>query len=98
MVFSAYHEIRLDYLIDVCDWIEQYMGTHGIDFKHGKGQRKHEIQRFYDELKEYELKMYKCTLHLDILEKRNSFSKTDPDATFMHMKYDYYNNAGVFKP
>ncbi|MCR0161414.1 transposase, partial [[Clostridium] innocuum] len=22
----------------------------------------------------------------------------DPDATFMHMKYDYYNNTGVFKP
>ena len=98
MLFSVYHEIRLDYLIDVCDWIEQYMKDHGIDFKHGKGQRKHEIQRFYDELKEYALKMYKYTLHLDILEERNSFSKTDPDATFMHMKYDYYNNTGVFKP
>lgn len=61
------------------------MDTHGIDFKHGKGQRKNKIQRFYDELKEYALKMYKYTLHLDIQEERNSFSKTDPDATFMHM-------------
>ena len=26
------------------------------------------------------------------------FSKTDPDATFMHMKYDYYNHTNVFKP
>lgn len=32
-VFSAYRKIRLDYLIDICDWIEQYVGTHGIDFK-----------------------------------------------------------------
>lgn len=31
-------------------------------------------------------------------EDRNSYSKTDNDATFMHMKYDYYNNTGVFKP
>ncbi|WP_270640775.1 transposase, partial [Longibaculum muris] len=23
---------------------------------------------------------------------------TDPDATFMHMKYDYYNHTNVFKP
>ena len=98
MIFSVYHGIRLDYLLDVCDWIERYMNGHGIEFKHGKGQRKHKIQRYYDELKEYGLKMYKYTLHIDILAERNSFSKTNPDATFMHMKYDYYNNTGVFKP
>ena len=98
MIFSVYHGIRLDYLLDVCDWIERYMNGHGIEFKHGKGQRKHKIQRYYDELKEYALKMYKYTLHIDILAERNSFSKADSDATFMHMKYDYYNNTGVFKP
>ena len=98
MIFSIYHEIRLDYLMDVCDWIERYMNGHGIEFKHGKGQRKHKIQRYYDELKEYALKMYKYTLHIDILAERNSFSKADSDATFMHMKYDYYNNTVVFKP
>lgn len=26
-------------------------------------------------------------------EKRNSYSKTDPDATFMHMKDDHMNNS-----
>ena len=97
-VFSLYHEIRLDYLSDICDWIERYMEKNGIDFKHGKGNTRHKIQKFYDELKDYAMKMFKYTLHLDILEDRNSFSKTDPDATFMHMKYDYYNNTGVFKP
>lgn len=30
--------------------------------------------------------------------RRNSFSKTDPDATMMHMKYDYHNHTNVFKP
>ena len=29
--------------------------------------------------------------------EHNSFSKTDPDATMKHMKYDYYNHTHVFK-
>ena len=44
------------------------------------------------------LKMFKYTIYSDITGDRNSFSKTDPDATFMHMKYDYYNHTNVFKP
>ena len=35
--------------------------------------------------------------HLEILGDRNSYSKTDPDATFMHMKEDAMNN-GQTKP
>ena len=41
-------------------------------------------------MKEYEDK-------LDILGDRNSYSKTDPDATFMRMKEDAMNN-GQTKP
>lgn len=33
-----------------------------------------------------------------MLQGKNSCSKTDPNATFMHMKYDYYNHTNVFKP
>ncbi len=35
--------------------------------------------------------------HLDMLGERNSYSKTDPDATFMRMKEDAMNN-GQTKP
>ena len=35
--------------------------------------------------------------HLDTLGERNSYSKTDPDATFMRMKEDAMNN-GQTKP
>lgn len=35
--------------------------------------------------------------HLETLEKRNSYSKTDPDATFMRMKEDHMMN-GQLKP
>ena len=43
-----------------------------------------------DKLKEYELKLHKCG-------ERNSYSKTDNDATFMHMKDDHMMN-GQLKP
>ncbi len=42
--------------------------------------------------------LFSYALAKDILGERNSFSKTDPDATMMHMKYDYYNHTNVFKP
>ena len=50
------------------------------------------------ELKKSAVKMWQYAIQEDILGERNSFSKTDPDATFMHMKYDYYNHTNVFKP
>jgi transposase len=65
----------------------------------GKGTRKSPKQRryeafsaFHEKLKEYEAKIACCG------EDRNSYSKTDPDATFMHMKEDYYMKTGIFKP
>lgn len=74
------------------------MKDEDIDFVHGRGKRRSDIQKLYDELKEHAMKMFEYTIHMDILGERNSFSKTDPDATFMHMKYDYYNHTNVFKP
>lgn len=43
------------------------------------------------------LKLEEYEKHLKILGKRNSYSKTDPDATFMHMKEDHMMN-GQLKP
>lgn len=69
-----------------------------ITVKRGRGHHKAEIVRRRDELaalyvrwQEYERK--RATLG----ESRNSFSKTDKDATFMHMKEDYMRN-GQLKP
>lgn len=46
--------------------------------------------KFLPKLREYEL-------HLNIMGDRNSYSKTDPDATFMRMKEDHMKN-GQLKP
>lgn len=95
--YSLLREPSIGYLLCIADRIESYMADFDIAFVHGKGKRKSEIQKLYDELKRCALKMWEYAIHLDIMGERNSFSKTDPDATFMHMKYDYYNHTNVFK-
>lgn len=68
-----------------------------ITFVHGIGKRKSPLQKsfetldkYLDKLKEYNQKIYKCG-------SRNSYSKTDQDATFMRMKEDAMMN-GQLKP
>ena len=71
--------------------------SEGIIFVHGIGRRKSAIQKsiellemYIGKLKEYIHKLYACG-------ERNSYSKTDPDATFMRMKEDHMLN-GQLKP
>lgn len=96
--YSLLKEPSIDYLLNISDRLEEYMKDNHIEFVHGKGKRKSEIQKLYDELKENAMKLWEYSIHLDMLGNRNSCSKTDVDATFMHMKYDYYNHTNVFKP
>jgi transposase len=69
----------------------------GIEFVHGTGKRKHALQRSIETLEGYvdRLKEYKEKLR--ICGKRNSYAKTDTDATFMRMKEDAMLN-GQLKP
>lgn len=86
------------YLLKITDKLEDYAESIGLLFVHGKGKRKSELQRLYEQLAECAMKMMKYEIHYDLFQGRNSFSKTDPDAAFLHMKYDYYNHTNVFKP
>ena len=68
-----------------------------ITFVHGIGKRKSPLQKSFEtldgylnKLKEYNQKIHKCG-------SRNSYSKTDEDATFMRMKEDAMMN-GQLKP
>ena len=63
------------------------------EFVSGKGKRKSNLQKLTEEcLTILEKKEYyeKCK---SVFGNRNSFSKTDNDATFMHMKDDHMRNA-----
>jgi len=62
-------------------------------FVHGRGKRKTQLQRDYEALSEMTVRQEKYNGYSEIFQGRNSFSKTDPDATFMHMKDDHMRNA-----
>ena len=96
--FSILKELSFEYLIEITDKIREIMNKQGIEEKHGKGQRKHPLQRYLEGFEEDADKILKYTKYYQIAGGRNSFSKTDHSATFMHMKYDYYNHTNVFKP
>ena len=64
-----------------------------VPYVHGRGHRKSELQRDIEQLRELEAKKVKYATYQDTFQGRNSFSKTDPDATFMHMKEDHMRNA-----
>lgn len=70
----------------------------GITFVNGKGKHKTDVQREWEVLDELRQKWEKYALQLEIMgEDRNSYSKTDHDATFMRMKEDHMRN-GQLKP
>ncbi|AEV69548.1 transposase [Acetivibrio clariflavus DSM 19732] len=68
-----------------------------IEFVYGIGKRKSPLQKTLEQLDEYISRLKKYNKHLHTMGERNSFSKTDPDATFMRMKEDAMKN-GQLKP
>jgi transposase len=62
-------------------------------FVYGRGKRKSELQRDIELLQEMLGRKLKYAGYQETFKGRNSFSKTDPDATFMHMKDDHMRNA-----
>ena len=70
----------------------------GIEFIYGKGKRKPEIQQLYEELEHLGQRLMGYKECFEIMGKdRNSYSKTDLEATFMRMKEDHMLN-GQLKP
>lgn len=70
----------------------------GIVFADRKGQKKPEIQQLYEELEKCGSRLMEYKECFEIMGKdRNSYSKTDLDATFMRMKEDHMLN-GQLKP
>ena len=69
-----------------------------IRFVHGPGRRKSDIQKEWEALDELRRRWRDYEEKLAVMgADRNSYSKTDPDATFMRMKDDHMRN-GQLKP
>ena len=70
----------------------------GILFVHSKGKTKPGLQKLYEELEECGKRLMGYKECFEIMGKgRNSYSKTDLEATFMRMKEDHMLN-GQLKP
>lgn len=78
------------------DWQHQALRV-GIAFVYGKGKHKSPLQRDIEMLQAWSLKQRQYDHYLALLGSRPSFSKTDPDATFMRLKEDHMRN-GQLKP
>lgn len=69
-----------------------------VKFVHGQGHWKTLLQRQYETIEGWQKRASRYEEIFEIIgEGRNSYSKTDHDATFMHMKEDYMRN-GQLKP
>lgn len=83
---------EIEYLEEVIRRFSAITGVNG-SFIRGRGHHKTVEQREYDKLVEYLKKLKKYAEHIEICgESRNSYSKTDRDATFMRVKKDYMGN------
>ena len=70
----------------------------GIRFVQGRGKKKSGIQQLYEELESCGRRLMEYKECFEIMGKdRNSYSKTDLEATFMRMKEDHMLN-GQLKP
>ena len=66
----------------------------GIKFVYGKGKKKSEIQQLYEELDACGTKLMEYKECFEVMGKeRNSYSKTDLEATSMRMKDDHMMNG-----
>ena len=96
-VYGLKIETRDEYAIEYLENIlAKYAEVTDLDFDsfvYGRGHRKTVFQRQYEKLKEYKDRLKAYAKHIEICgESRNSYSKTDHDASFMRIKTDYMGN------
>jgi len=82
-----------DDLEKVIRFLEEYRQTNAIEYAYGRGKRKPIHQRYHEEALRFLERQRLYDLHNSRFGDRNSYSKTDIDATFMRMKDDHMKNA-----
>ncbi|MCC0630616.1 MULTISPECIES: hypothetical protein [unclassified Clostridioides] len=90
-------EIKIYRLKKLLKKLKKISKESNITFVHRKGKKKTMIQKSIEQLNNYIDRLKKYTKDLHIIGERNSYSKTDNDATFMRMKEEHMKN-GQLKP
>ena len=91
--FTVNKESIIEDLQIILDFLKEKKIEKNIEFAHGIGKRKSKIQRFTEEFEEYNARQLKYNESNSLFDGRNSYSKTDKDATFMRMKDDHMRNS-----
>lgn len=89
-------ELRMKYLLQsdtAQDMLGEMQERMTVPRVYGKGKRKSELQRDIESLCQLVEKAAKYKEYQATFKGRNSFSKTDSDATFMHLKEDHMRNS-----
>lgn len=91
--FKMIKENIISQLQSVLLYLDEKRETEQIQFVHGIGKRKSKLQKYYESLQDFKERQERYDSSNQLFDGRNSYSKTDPDATFMHMKDDHMRNA-----
>lgn len=90
-------EIQIHHLKKLRKKLYAQAEKEGLVWEKGKGHRKTKLQKAIETVNGWQEKWKQYTLDIHICGERNSYCKTDRDATFMHMKEDHMRN-GQLKP
>ena len=92
-IFELRQEYAIEYVGYVLSTFLDAVGMTESDFVHGKGKHKTANQRLYEKVKDCSKKLKEYAYKITVCgERRNSYSKTDHDATFMRFKKDHMKN------
>ncbi len=91
--FTVSLETRITDLQTICRFLEQICTEQHTTFVHGRGKRKSKEQKYLELFRRFLERQTTYNWHTASFGDRNNYCKTDPDATFMHMKDDHMRNA-----
>ena len=91
--FQVAENTRTQDLQEICRFLEGVCKDQHTVFVHGRGKRKSRNQRYLELFRRFLERQTIYDWHTASFQGRNNYCKTDPDATFMHMKDDHMRNA-----
>ena len=91
--FCIEESSRTKDLREICRFLEDICKDQNTVFVHGRGRRKSRNQKYLELFRRFQERQAIYDWHTASFQGRNNYCKTDPDATFMHMKDDHMRNA-----
>ena len=91
--FQATESTRTQDLQEICRFLEQVCEEQHTVFVYGRGKRKSRNQKYLELFRRFLERQTIYDWHTASFQGRNNYCKTNPDATFMHMKDDHMRNA-----